>query len=246
MKTKRAAVLSFLVAMFLIAGCGDDDGGTGPGLTGEGAPAQAMIDGVLVPSIEAVNLATYIGFMNGPAVMPGVTACEPLDFCDEGSAEICTDSTGVTFNFYNCLSFNTTIDGSVTFQGSSTVGTAVLNITLEGNLLSGTISYSTDGTCFNQTFAGVTATVGEYTAVVYGDLEYCSPPQMINGVVVPSSGGMTFFMPSIERAVELWFYDSGTPGSYSLNVTSQDFFTVYLFCTGFLYGGIECEAPDGG
>jgi hypothetical protein len=157
-------------------------------------------------------------------------------------AEACPGAQGTQINFTDCVASQTTINGSIVLSGDGSSGLASVAVSLNGVAVNGTVSYETDATCLNQTYA-LSATSDDLSATVVGTLTYCSPPEFVNDIIVPSAGNLMIGLPNSDRTIELWFYEGESPGSYSLYVWNSNLTEQLLFCTGVLFGGIECGPP---
>lgn len=247
------SVLFLTLSLSLLTVACSDDSTTTPQLTGDGGTAQALLNDTVLPIIEGLNLADIVGLLNTP---PGSDFadihCTPLDICVTGTAEWCPEELSATaesappqsllLNFNQCVSSNTTVTGSILLTGDSISGVAAISLALNGTTLTGTVSYSAGLNCFNQNYS-MTVTTSDFTMGAVGTLVYCTPPTVINEVIVPTGGSFTFIITSEDRSIDFWFYESETPGSFSLDIWDLARSENLLFCTGALFGSFECGAP---
>jgi hypothetical protein len=239
MKTlARLAVPSLLLALILgPTACGDDKP-TGPGNIGESdqGTAQALVYDIVVPLLRDMFLDNYIDQIPPPGAVNRTTACEPLAVCTSGSAEYCTDPGTLQVNFTNCDLGNTTIDGSVSLTLAQSSGAGTFSLSINGNIsMTGSVSYSQDSECFNQTFSDVVITANDLTILMGAAIGWCDPRSMVGNLTVPSSGFFNFRIDSLDRTIDVTLL-SDPAGDFDILVLNSNRTQSYLSCEGSLAG----------
>ena len=121
--------------------CDDEssNGGNGTPDTPEGRSLALVRTSVLTFARQGY-LGAYVQFLgSGKPSQPG---CTPLDICSSGTAEICPNSEGATLNFDDCSASGVTTDGTLSVTGNALAGTALMNLSINGVQMAGTLFYA--------------------------------------------------------------------------------------------------------
>jgi hypothetical protein len=248
----RKLLILACAALFVSSvGCfHEEDTGGDPGgleISADEATAQKVMTSVVGPLLETVNLQTYTALL-GATPIAMASQCDPLpELCSSGSAELCPGELGgLAIHLTNCGALSTSVDGTITFVGTPTAGTAALSLALNDNTgVVGNVAYMVNEECFTQTFSEMTVTLPDLTVNFGGFIDYCNPT-VRDGLVVPTAAEFEFVILEQARVLQVSMYSGEQAGDYDVTVLNQNRTQILLSCNGNLFGGISCFVPQEG
>lgn len=218
--------------------CSDDETTTtGPGSIGESnrGTVEGVTYGIVMPLIRQLALEDYLSQVNPAAAANSPNACEPLEICSSGTAELCTDPGSVQINFTQCRLAGTEVDGSISldYGPGAGAGTFALSLTSPSGDVSmtGNIAYSQDSECFGITFTNGTVVVGDLTMGLAGGVSWCNPRSMVGNTQVPSFGSFEITIPSLGQLVDFSIF-SDPPGDFQVLLLNLNRTESYHVCHG--------------
>jgi len=246
--TRSVLTTLSIVSLSGLFACGGDKNPTGPGKIGSSdqATAAALLNGVVTPIVRDLVIEGYLAAAPAAAPVPSPTACENLSFCSSGSVEACSGPGTLDLTFTDCNALETVINGTISLAIATGSGTGTVSLELaDGFSMSGTVSYTDDGSCFSQYFTGVTITTGNLEMAMSGSAFWCEPRAMAGNVVVPDYADFVFEIPSIDRTVDISVF-SDPPGFLEIVILNLARTKILTGCHGNLpEPALDCFAgPD--
>jgi hypothetical protein len=235
-----------LVAALGLPACSsdDDDGGAGPGDTN---PEQNMmlstVDAVVYPILRDLSVGPYLELLPNLGAAEKALQCQPLATCSSGSAQYCATTSGFRVEFSTCEAIGSVLDGSITFDGDASQGSGGLDLTIDGNPLSGTVGYTVSEGCVGQSFSELTAMVGSTSLTLSGYMEFCQPPLMMGELIIPHYAEFFIEFPGLSRF--MWFTVFSEPqGTVEVSLWDSTTQQVLRVCHGTVYGNLSCASGD--
>lgn len=239
-------LLISVLCVFGLLSCSKDDDPAAPNGNSdpEIAAINSMVNEVVLPLVRDVFVGQYLGVPVADRTQTAL-ACEPLDICSGGSAQVCIDPGTFGLMFTACQIGPTVLDGAVNLttqpgSGSGTVSLMAGNVSIDGDL-----SFTADATCYGQYFTNFVITRDNLEINMAGSATWCEPYATIGSQVIPTNANFEFVIPDWDRLFDVSIFTEPV-GGLEVVVLNANRTLILKVCDGtFTQGNLSCYAgPD--